>query len=186
MGQCATSADAEELPFFGHDFEVVGASVFEGQVRARGEVSNGSAREHLARSCERSDASANEHADATSVVSPTFAFAGVHPGSDVDVPGCERGYKFERAVHRFGRPREGGESQKTAGTATAGGGPQGPTDQTATLPDTREHSTGQYGRVDAAVVAAISSSATQAESASLGGTVGSDAYDRSMQRLPAH
>jgi len=44
------SADAEELPFFGHAFEVVGASVFEGQVRARGEVSNGSACEHLARS----------------------------------------------------------------------------------------------------------------------------------------
>jgi hypothetical protein len=59
MGQCFGSADAEELPFVGHAFEVVGAPVFEGQVRAGGEVSNGSAREHVARSCERGDTSAD-------------------------------------------------------------------------------------------------------------------------------
>jgi hypothetical protein len=32
LGQCTISANAEELPFLGHAFEVVGASVFEGQV----------------------------------------------------------------------------------------------------------------------------------------------------------
>ena len=85
------------------------APVREPQARPDDQVLDRARGQHLARARERADACADVHRDAAQVLAPLLAFAGVHPGADLEperADGVDRG---QRALRRPCRPVEGGE-----------------------------------------------------------------------------